>query len=90
MSVFTRYMSNLGKEHWRVVRWIFRYLRGSSSACLYFGKSGDDLIGYVDSDSSGDLDRRRSLFRLCLYCWRLCCELKSSFTGYCCFVYHRS
>jgi hypothetical protein len=34
---------------------------GSSSACLCFGKSGDGLVGYVDSDYGGDLDRRRSL-----------------------------
>jgi hypothetical protein len=30
-------------------------------ACLCFGKSGDGLISYVDSDYGGDLDRRRSL-----------------------------
>jgi hypothetical protein len=54
-------MSNPGKEHWKAVQWIFRYLRGSSSSCLCFGKSGDGLVGYVDSDYGGDLDRRRSL-----------------------------
>jgi hypothetical protein len=61
MSVVARYMSNPDEEHWKVVKWIFRYLRGSSSACLCFGKSGDGLVGYVDSDYGGDLDRRRSL-----------------------------
>jgi hypothetical protein len=61
MSVVARYMSNLGKEHWKVVQWIFRYLCGSLSACLYFGKYGNGLIGYVDSDYGGDLDWRRSL-----------------------------
>jgi hypothetical protein len=59
MSVVARYMSNPGKEHRKAVKWIFRYLRGSSSACLCFGKFGDGLVGYVDSD--GDLDRRISL-----------------------------
>jgi hypothetical protein len=61
MSVVARYMSNPGKEHWKAVEWIFIYLRGSSSACLCFGKSGDGLVGYVDSDYGGDLDMRRSL-----------------------------
>jgi hypothetical protein len=61
MSVVARYMSNHGKEHWKAVQWIFKYLRGSSSACLCFGKSGDGRVGYVDSDYGGDLDRRRSL-----------------------------
>jgi hypothetical protein len=44
MSVVARNMSNPGKEHWKVVQWIFRYLRGSSSACLCFGKTGGDLF----------------------------------------------
>jgi hypothetical protein len=39
---------------------MFRYLRGSSSTCLCFGKFGDDLVGYVNLDYGGDLDRRRS------------------------------
>jgi hypothetical protein len=61
MSVVARYMSNPGKEHWKAIQWIFRYSCGSSSACLCFGKSGDGLVGYVDSDYGGDLDRMRSL-----------------------------
>ena len=61
LSVVSRYMANPGKEHWNAVQWIFRYLRGTSSACLQFGKSRDGLVGYVDSDYAGDLDKRRSL-----------------------------
>ena len=61
LSVVSRYMANPGKEHWKAVQWIFRYLRGTSSACLQFGRSRDGLVGYVDSDFAGDLDRRRSL-----------------------------
>jgi len=36
-------------------------LRGTSNAYLQFGKSRDGLVGYVDSDYAGDLDKRRSL-----------------------------
>ena len=61
LSVVSRFMGNPGKEHWRAVQWIFRYLRGTSNACLRFGKSRDGLVGYVDSDYAGDLDKRRSL-----------------------------
>ncbi|WVZ87241.1 hypothetical protein U9M48_033912 [Paspalum notatum var. saurae] len=61
LSVVGRYMANPGKEHWRAVQRIFGYLRGTSSACLQFGKSRDGLVGYVDSDHAGDLDKRRSL-----------------------------
>jgi hypothetical protein len=61
LSLVSRYMSNTGKEHWKAVQWIFRYLRGTSKACLKFGKTGEGLAGYVDSDFDADLDKRRSL-----------------------------
>jgi hypothetical protein len=61
MSVVSRYMANPGKEYWNAVQWIFRYLRGTSNACLRFGKSTRGLVGYVDSGYAGDLDTRRSL-----------------------------
>ena len=54
-------MANPDKEHWNDVQWIFRYLGGTSNACLQFGKSGDEFVGYVDSDYAGDLDKMRSL-----------------------------
>jgi hypothetical protein len=61
MSIVSRYMSNPGKKHWRAVQWIFRFLRGTTYHCLQFGRTAKGLIGYVDSDYAGDLDRRRSL-----------------------------
>jgi len=61
MSLVSRYMSNLGKEHWKSVQWIFRYLRETADSCLKFGRTDQGLIGYVDSDYAADLDRRRSL-----------------------------
>ena len=61
LSVVSRYMANPGKEHWKVIQWIFIYFCGTSNACLQFGKSGDEFVGYVDSDYAGDLDKRRSL-----------------------------
>ena len=57
MSLVSRYMSNPGKEHWRAVQWIFRYLRGTTDSCLKFGRIDKSLIGYVDSDYVVDLDR---------------------------------
>ena len=49
------------KKHWKVVQWIFRYLRGTTNVCLKFGKTDKGLTGYVDSDFTTDLDKRRSL-----------------------------
>ena len=46
------------------MKWILRYLRGTSNfGLVYDGSSntGCSVIGYVDSDYAGDLDRRRSL-----------------------------
>jgi hypothetical protein len=61
MSLVSRYMANPSKEHWNVVQWIFRYLRGTSKAYLKFCRTGGGLVGYVDSDYAADLDKRRSL-----------------------------
>ena len=44
MSLVSRYMAHPGKEHWKVVQWIFRYLRDTSNACLKFGKTGAELF----------------------------------------------
>jgi hypothetical protein len=34
LSLVSRYMKNLDKENWSVVKWIFMYLRGTSNAYL--------------------------------------------------------
>ncbi|KAG8498213.1 hypothetical protein CXB51_006868 [Gossypium anomalum] len=61
VSAVSRYMANPGKEHWKAVQWILRYLRGTTDVCLQFGRTEDGVIGYVDVDFARDLDRRRSL-----------------------------
>uniref|UniRef100_A0A8R7Q7F9 Reverse transcriptase Ty1/copia-type domain-containing protein n=1 Tax=Triticum urartu TaxID=4572 RepID=A0A8R7Q7F9_TRIUA len=62
MSLVSRYMANPDKEHWKAIQWIFRYLHGTSNACLKFDRTGEGLAGYVDSDfASRGLDKRRSL-----------------------------
>jgi hypothetical protein len=60
VGVVSRYMNNPGKEHWEVVKWNLRYLRGTSTHALCFGGSDTVLQGYVDSDMAGDKDSRRS------------------------------
>ncbi|KAG8472744.1 hypothetical protein CXB51_034629 [Gossypium anomalum] len=52
-------VKNTGKQF--SVQWILRYLRGTTDVCLQFGRTEDGVIGYVDADFAGDLDRRRSL-----------------------------
>ena len=59
----TRYMNDPGKEHWMVVKWILKYLRGTTSHALCFGGSSTVLQGYVDSDMESEKDIRRSTTR---------------------------
>ena len=40
VEVVSRFMSNPGKEHWNTVKWILRYLKGTSNMCLRFGHVG--------------------------------------------------
>ena len=54
------------------MKWILRYLRETSHVGLVYDKNIDiykEIVGYVDFDYAGDLDRRRSLteyvFTLC-------------------------
>ncbi|PHT40240.1 Retrovirus-related Pol polyprotein from transposon TNT 1-94 [Capsicum baccatum] len=72
VSVVSRFMHNPGKQHWESVKWILRYLKGSPDIGLVFDRQRSDpggVVGYVDADYGGDLDRRRSLsayiFTLC-------------------------
>lgn len=59
VGVVRRFMANLGKEHYKAVQWILRYLRGTSNMHLCYGSSDTYLCGYVDSDMARDFDGRR-------------------------------
>jgi Reverse transcriptase (RNA-dependent DNA polymerase) len=37
VGVVSRFLSNPGKAHWNVVKWILRYLRGTTNHCICFG-----------------------------------------------------
>lgn len=62
LSVVSRFMSNPGREHWKAVKRIFRYLKGTSDiGLLYAADQNCTMAGYTDSDFAGDVDKRRSL-----------------------------
>ncbi|KAL5557135.1 hypothetical protein UlMin_039371 [Ulmus minor] len=51
-------------DHWEAVKWIFRYVKGASDVGLLYKRcesASAKLVGYVDADFAGDLDKRRSL-----------------------------
>lgn len=65
VSLVSRFMHNAGKEHWNAVKWILRYLKGTSNYALVFDKNKancTEIRGFVDSDFAGDLDKRKSIF----------------------------
>jgi hypothetical protein len=64
VGVLSRYMSKPGKEHWKIIKRFFRYLRGTTSygLCYQIRPDLDILVGihgFVDVDWAGDLDHRR-------------------------------
>ncbi|CAM8970182.1 unnamed protein product [Rhodiola kirilowii] len=63
VSMVSRFMASPCKEHWQAVKWIFRYLRGSSGKGLLYGgaKNGSEMItGYCDSNYDASIDTRKS------------------------------
>ena len=60
VGVVSRYMSNLGREHSLVVKWILWYLKGTLSVCLRFGSGKPLLEGYTNSDMSAHVDTNQS------------------------------
>jgi hypothetical protein len=62
VSVVAKYMANPGKEHWNAIKWILRYLKGTKELGIMFERQHGEtnIVGFVDSDYAGDLDKRRS------------------------------
>ena len=63
VRVVSRFMSNPAKQHWATVKWIFKYLKGTSSVCLRFCSGKPLLEGFTDSDMSADVDTSQSTSR---------------------------
>jgi len=69
VSNVAKFSSNPTSKHWKAVKRILRYLKGTAGlGLLYLASNTDELHGYSDSDWAGDLDDRKSisgyLFRL--------------------------
>lgn len=60
VGIVSRFLSKPGKEHWNAVKWILRYLRGTSKTSLCFGRGKPEFYGYTDVDMVGDIDSRKS------------------------------
>ncbi|XP_062114074.1 secreted RxLR effector protein 161-like [Humulus lupulus] len=62
LSVLSRYMSNPGTKNWNALKWLLRYLKGTSKYGLIYERDPAKLFlnGYVDVDYSSNRDNRRS------------------------------
>ena len=76
LGLVSRYMENLGKIHWELVKHILQYLKGTTSKCLHFHKNDISIDGYSNSYYASFVDTRRStssyvlLFVGALVSWR--------------------
>jgi hypothetical protein len=60
LGLSTDIWPNPGKEHRETMKWVLRYLRGTSDYCITYNGGHDLVCGYVDSDFADDLDKMRS------------------------------
>ncbi|GKE03965.1 putative RNA-directed DNA polymerase, partial [Tanacetum coccineum] len=60
VGVVSRFLSNPGKKHWEAVKWIFRYLRGTSKLGITFRNGKPMLVGFTDLDMAGNKDNVNS------------------------------
>ena len=60
VRVVSRFMRNPDKEHWSMIKWILRYLKGTSNMCLLFSSGKLLLEGYTNLDMSANVDTSRS------------------------------
>ncbi|KAH9717374.1 hypothetical protein KPL71_021787 [Citrus sinensis] len=63
VGIVSIYMHNPGKGHWQAMKWILRYIQKIVDLGLLFERDdtlGQGVIGYIDSDYTGNLDKRRS------------------------------
>ncbi|KAL5548340.1 hypothetical protein UlMin_003571 [Ulmus minor] len=75
MSVLSRFMSNPGNYHWEAMKWLLRYVKGTTDLGLvYEKKNGTKLAleGFVDSNYASNKDNRRSTTSYC-FCLNGCC-----------------
>ena len=60
VGIVSKFLSNPENEHWEGVKWILRYLKGTSKMHLSFKRSNLTLQGFSDLDFGGNLDGRKN------------------------------
>ncbi|XP_062118964.1 secreted RxLR effector protein 161-like [Humulus lupulus] len=62
LSILSRFMSNPGLEHWNALKWLLRYLKGTTEIGLRYRQMDQKvtLEEFVDADYATSKDTRRS------------------------------
>ncbi|XP_062103989.1 secreted RxLR effector protein 161-like [Humulus lupulus] len=62
LSILSRFMSNPGLEHWNALKWLLRYLKGTTEMGLRYKQMDQKvtLEGFVGADYAASKDTRRS------------------------------
>src|SRR5579871_6279019 len=60
VATVSQFNSNLNIIHWKVVKRIFRYLKGTADFRITYRNTKIKLEGYSDADWGGNLDNQRS------------------------------
>ena len=63
VSMVSRFMGNPGRAHSQALKWVMRFIAGSLSMGLQFGRGipNAPIAGYIDADYAGCLDSRKSI-----------------------------
>jgi hypothetical protein len=60
VSVISRFMQNPKESHWKEVKRIVCYLKGTTHFGIKYCRSSDSLVNFTDSNWAGDNDDRKS------------------------------
>ena len=60
MGMVSRYQSNPRQTHWKAVKRILWYLKGTADYSLCYQGNDLHLMGYTNADWGGNLDERKS------------------------------
>lgn len=68
LGVVTRFISNRGKKHWQIIKWMLRYPRGTIEKCLYFKRGDLKVHGFKKVDIVDKMhDRSKALWHMWLF-----------------------
>ena len=88
VGVVSQFLSNPDKEHWTTVKWILRYLRGTSKAFLYIGSDKFMLQAYTDAYIEGDVDSKKISIRMFAHLCKRSSFMAVQNSAVCCLVHH--